>query len=170
MLIRNVSAKQIGEKTNYFLVRSNYSINYDWLWFDGHGNKLCFKYLTSRYSGLEVMLIDTLAASANFSYKYKAPADGEWGQRFANGTWTGMIGELKYGVMLCWVNKEGNRHAMAKNYVPKLLKLENNLKYILNYILLIDNIIDLITHNMSIVQWNRLLYCESNESAASKVS
>nr|XP_045626203.1 uncharacterized protein LOC123775262 isoform X2 [Procambarus clarkii] len=45
-----------------------------------------------KYRGLEVRLLDVLAATANFTYRYVAPEDSQWGRRDHNGTWTGMIG------------------------------------------------------------------------------
>ncbi|XP_050687409.1 glutamate receptor ionotropic, delta-2-like isoform X2 [Eriocheir sinensis] len=45
-----------------------------------------------KYRGLEVRLLDVLAAAANFTYHYVAPVDGQWGRLTKDGTWTGMIG------------------------------------------------------------------------------
>ncbi|XP_063862683.1 glutamate [NMDA] receptor subunit 1-like isoform X1 [Scylla paramamosain] len=45
-----------------------------------------------KYRGLEVRLLDVLAEAANFTYRYVAPKDGQWGRLKKDGTWTGMIG------------------------------------------------------------------------------
>ncbi|KAK3877689.1 hypothetical protein Pcinc_017623 [Petrolisthes cinctipes] len=45
-----------------------------------------------KYRGLEVILLDVLGAAANFTYRYVAPLDTQWGRLSGNGTWTGMIG------------------------------------------------------------------------------
>nr|XP_053651462.1 probable glutamate receptor [Cherax quadricarinatus] len=39
-------------------------------------------------------LLDTLAASLNFTYHIVKPADGSWGAKFKNGTWSGMVGQV----------------------------------------------------------------------------
>ncbi|XP_053657373.2 glutamate receptor ionotropic, delta-1-like [Cherax quadricarinatus] len=45
-----------------------------------------------KYRGLEVFLLDVLAESMNFTYRFVAPDDHQWGRQDKNGVWTGMIG------------------------------------------------------------------------------
>ncbi|OWF41423.1 Glutamate receptor ionotropic, kainate 2 [Mizuhopecten yessoensis] len=46
------------------------------------------------YTGLCFDLLDHLASSLNFTFEIDRPPDGQWGVINANGTWTGMVGQL----------------------------------------------------------------------------
>ena len=42
-------------------------------------------------------LLDTLSSLLNFTYTLYVPPDGQYGGRFENGSWNGMIGEVVNG-------------------------------------------------------------------------
>ncbi|XP_071522174.1 probable glutamate receptor [Panulirus ornatus] len=39
-------------------------------------------------------VLDTVAQSLNFTYRLVTPADQHWGRKLANGSWTGMVGQV----------------------------------------------------------------------------
>ena len=45
---------------------------------------------TGRYSGYELLQLETLADLLNFTYRLVEPEDGEWGRRGEDGRWTGV--------------------------------------------------------------------------------
>ncbi|KAG7162319.1 Glutamate receptor-like 25, partial [Homarus americanus] len=47
-----------------------------------------------KFTGPAPELIDYLARAMNFSYQYLRPADGTWGVKLENGSWSGMVGML----------------------------------------------------------------------------
>ena len=47
------------------------------------------------YWGYEVSLMETISAKLNFKFRFYNPPKGDWGYITENGTWTGMIGEIK---------------------------------------------------------------------------
>ncbi|XP_071526994.1 LOW QUALITY PROTEIN: probable glutamate receptor [Panulirus ornatus] len=49
---------------------------------------------TQLFQGPMVNLLEILANTMNFTYKYARPADGSWGGKLRNGSWTGMVGML----------------------------------------------------------------------------
>ncbi|XP_070175614.1 probable glutamate receptor [Littorina saxatilis] len=48
----------------------------------------------NKYSGFCVDLLDILADTLNFTYRFVTPPDGEWGDK-RDGNWTGLIGLLE---------------------------------------------------------------------------
>ncbi|XP_071526982.1 glutamate receptor-like [Panulirus ornatus] len=44
------------------------------------------------FEGPMVHLLEIMANTMNFTYKYVRPPDGSWGNKMKNGSWTGMVG------------------------------------------------------------------------------
>ncbi|XP_071536191.1 LOW QUALITY PROTEIN: probable glutamate receptor [Panulirus ornatus] len=44
------------------------------------------------FIGPLINVLDILAKTMNFTYKYERPPDGSWGVKLENGSWTGMVG------------------------------------------------------------------------------
>ena len=53
----------------------------------------------STYTGFCIDILNELAKNLNFTYSIYVVEDGEYG-RNNNGTWTGMVGDVLYRVML----------------------------------------------------------------------
>jgi ionotropic kainate glutamate receptor 4 len=56
-----------------------------------------------RYEGFCVDMLKELAEILRFNYKIRLVGDGVYGVPEANGTWTGMVGELIARVRTGWV-------------------------------------------------------------------
>ena len=49
--------------------------------------------------GIFVEVLEELSRLLNFSYTVSVPPDGEWGALRDDGTWSGMVGQLKSEVL-----------------------------------------------------------------------
>ena len=49
--------------------------------------------------GIFVEVLEELSKLLNFSYTVSVPPDGEWGALRDDGTWSGMVGQLKREVL-----------------------------------------------------------------------
>ena len=49
--------------------------------------------------GIFVEVLEELSRLLNFSYTVSLPPDGEWGALRDDGTWSGMVGQLKREVL-----------------------------------------------------------------------
>jgi len=50
------------------------------------------------WEGYCIDLLEKLSVLMNFDYEIVPPANGEFGKRYPNGTWDGMVGDLAMGV------------------------------------------------------------------------
>ncbi|KAG7155580.1 Glutamate receptor 1-like 9 [Homarus americanus] len=55
------------------------------------------------YSGIMFNLLVALSRTMNFTYEVRRPEDGLWGVGFPNGSWSGMLGMVKRGLILTWL-------------------------------------------------------------------
>ncbi|XP_071533847.1 glutamate receptor ionotropic, kainate glr-3-like [Panulirus ornatus] len=45
---------------------------------------------------VDIRMLNTFAAHANFTYEVREPSDGQWGVEKTDGNWTGIVGTLQY--------------------------------------------------------------------------
>jgi len=55
------------------------------------------------WEGYCIDLLKKLSELMNFDYEIDPPANGEFGKRYPNGTWDGMVGDLAMGVSTIFV-------------------------------------------------------------------
>jgi hypothetical protein len=55
------------------------------------------------WEGYCIDLLKRLSELMNFDYEIVPPANGEFGKRYSNGTWDGMVGDLAMGVSIIFV-------------------------------------------------------------------
>jgi ionotropic glutamate receptor len=62
---------------------------------DSDGNAL--------WEGYCIDLLQKLSELMTFDYEIVPPANGEFGKRYPNGTWDGMVGDLAMGVSMIFM-------------------------------------------------------------------
>jgi ionotropic glutamate receptor len=62
---------------------------------DAEGNAL--------WEGYCIDLLQKLSELMDFDYEIVPPANGEFGKRYPNGTWDGMVGDLAMGVSMIFM-------------------------------------------------------------------
>lgn len=76
-----------------------------------------------RYEGFCVDMLKELAEILRFNYKIRLVGDGVYGVPEANGTWTGMVGELIARVrsghdLHAWMDREGEGRVQSCAVYP----------------------------------------------------
>lgn len=85
-----------------------------------------------RYEGFCVDMLKELAEILRFNYKIRLVGDGVYGVPEANGTWTGMVGELiarvRSPVGGCWGGRHGSccwPHVLGQSYLSAPIHSRN---------------------------------------------
>jgi ionotropic glutamate receptor len=56
------------------------------------------------WEGYCIDLLQKLSELMGFDYEIVPPANGEFGKRYPNGTWDGMVGDLAMGVSMIFIH------------------------------------------------------------------
>ncbi|XP_076049357.1 uncharacterized protein LOC143030037 [Oratosquilla oratoria] len=65
---------------------------------------------------LDYRMVDSISRTLNFTFEYRMPSDGEWGQSTPSGNWTGTVGTLQhhladFSCILAWME---SRYAVVE--------------------------------------------------------